>query len=641
MGRIIGLVIPIIFVISGTLWFVNTKVQPILPETIDASLVLITTIVSGTVSFLAGLNEIFDLVEKFQTHHNRQMLKMKFGQGPYDDATIEHSTRYYIRPKCSNIDPAQEKEIRHALVATREDLFDKVDQFLDHDKTQRHLLILADSGTGKTSFVLNYYAYNARKTKRKRHTIALVSLGMKNADERIKAVPDKYNTVIFLDALDEDVKAIEDHRSRIAKVMELCSDFKRVIITCRTQFFPSDEEIPIETGIMRLGAIRAGEKKQYEFWKLYLSPFDDNDVRTFINKRYPIRHLRTRKKALQIALQIPLLSARPMLLAHIPDIIASGTEITTTYQLYEIMVNAWYERESAWVDPKSLRQISKLLAVDIFTKREARGMERISKEELSTLAEKWEIDLSPWQVSGRSLLNRDSEGNFKFAHRSIMEFFISTSILKGTFPCWDIILTDQIKVFLIEALRIFYADTLLYSEEAYEELYVLQNFLLQNEITVQNSEKFPQEIQKLLELFTVLSYECINILKHCLDFYVRPKITAFEESGQLKPEFVDLLSSIINVESPNNIIEPLVRSTLHVNSLEASAILEEIQDFLADYSKGYVLGFLGFLLKQSESNIETIYRWSGHYNDILHIESGVAPEFNRFQIYIKPIDQIP
>src|SRR5215831_14908338 len=53
----------------------------------------------------------------------RRFLTKKLHQGPFDARTIEHATRYYIRPKCSNIDPGQEKEIRHALVATRENLF--------------------------------------------------------------------------------------------------------------------------------------------------------------------------------------------------------------------------------------------------------------------------------------------------------------------------------------------------------------------------------------------------------------------------------------------------------------------------------------------------------------------------------------
>ena len=126
-------------------------------------------------------------------------------------------------------------------------------------------MLLADSGTGKTSFVLNYYSHNARRPKRKRHNLALVPLGSNDADELIQNSVAPEDTVIFLDALDEDVKAIEDHHGRIIELMEMCRNFKRVIVTCRTQFFPKDEEIPVETGIARLGPARPERRVHMSF----------------------------------------------------------------------------------------------------------------------------------------------------------------------------------------------------------------------------------------------------------------------------------------------------------------------------------------------------------------------------------------
>jgi len=385
-------------------------------------------------------------------HKNRCLLKEKFGRGPYDRATIEQSARYYIKPKCSNIDPTQEKELRHALVATREDLFGKVDYFLDHDDSQRHLLVLADSGMGKTSFVLNYYTHNARRPQKKRHHLALVPLGVKDADELIAGVPDQEDTVIFLDAFDEDVKAVADYHSRIRTLMDKCRKYKRVIITCRTQFFPRDEEIPVETGIARIGPRRAGEKGTYEFWKLYLSPFDDRDVDQYLTNRYPIWFYHLRRKARKIAYKIPLLSIRPMLLAYIPDVVTSAKKIKHAFQLYEGMIEAWLERESSWCDKKVLREFSEQLALDIYLNREARGMERIPPLELSRLAKEWGVNLDQWKIRVRSLLNRDAEGNCKFAHRSIMEYLFVQRLVYGDKRCYGIVLTDQMKEFLIEIL---------------------------------------------------------------------------------------------------------------------------------------------------------------------------------------------
>jgi len=407
----------------------------------------------GIVGIIFGIAKLgVAIYPLWRDHQNRHYLDQKLSRGPYDKATIERSTRYYIRPKCTNIDPGQELELRHALIATREDLFDKIDQFLDHDNSHRHLLILADSGTGKTSFLLNYYVHNDHRPKRNRHKLAIVPLGQKNADGLVTKIPDQEDTAILLDALDEDIQAHTDHAGRIRELMDICGKFRRVIMTCRTQFFPKDEEIPVTTGIVRLGPLRAGEKSTYEFWKLYLAPFDDQEIEQYVKKRYPFWSYRQRRKAHAMIKTIPLLSVRPMLLAHIPDLIDSGMKIDSCYQLYNVMVDAWLERETAWANKDALKRVSELLAIDIYLNRESRGMERVPHEQLSKLAEKWNIELHPWQISSRSLLNRDAEGNYKFAHRSIMEFLFSQQLVYGAKECFDVLLTDQMKRFLIEML---------------------------------------------------------------------------------------------------------------------------------------------------------------------------------------------
>jgi hypothetical protein len=69
------------------------------------------------------------------------------------------------------------------------------------------------------------------------------------------------------------------------ELLDACKEFKNVLITCRTQFFPKDEEIPVETGIARVGPRAAGEKAFYEFYKLYLLPLNDGQVDLYLKKR--------------------------------------------------------------------------------------------------------------------------------------------------------------------------------------------------------------------------------------------------------------------------------------------------------------------------------------------------------------------
>gem|GEM_PF-2289439 len=409
-------------------------------------------LVIGTLAAIASaVFDFFGFRSYWQQRRTQRVLEKSFGSELYGPETIERSTRYYIPPNCSSVDPAQEAEMRQ-VVATEEKLFAAVDKHLAKDNPHRHLLLLADSGMGKTSFVLNYYARNQRLPKRKQQRLAVVPLGIPDADDYIARISDPQNTVIFLDAFDEDTKAIQDHRQRLLELMRACRNFRRVLITCRTQFFPRDEEIPRETGLARVGPRKAGEGATYEFWKLYLSPLDDDQVGEFLRQRYSFVRRGKRRRARELVKKIPLLSVRPMLLAYIPDLLESGAKFDYSFQLYEVLVEKWLERESHWVDPQALRQFSERLAVDLYANRQRRGAERIPRTELAVLAKTWNISLEDWQLSGRSLLNRDAEGNYKFAHRSIMEFLYVKRLTAGDRVCRGADLTDQMKAFLSEII---------------------------------------------------------------------------------------------------------------------------------------------------------------------------------------------
>mgnify|MGYP003667511705 CR=1 FL=1 len=346
------------------------------------------------------------------------------------------ASKDYLVPYCSNVDPSDREDLRNT-VAVRERVFDALVRELAADD-RKHILILADSGMGKTTLLLNLVA-----REEDRFRFALISLGKSGALEQLKRVPHKRDTVLLLDAFDEDPRAIEDASGRMEQVMNSVSEFKCVVMTCRTQFFPTDEEIPRCTGIRRVAARRAGVPVVYQWLTVYLQPFDRAQIDEYVSRSIPWVRRRQRQKARRIVSDIADLAARPMLTALIPSLAASEREAHGLWDLYVFMVDTWIQRESSWIAPDFLRKSSKSLSVELFITRADRGSDRISREDLIDLLRIECSDVEAWQLTSRSLLNRDADGCFKFAHRSILEFFFVLSFIEGDRRCLSVAWTDM------------------------------------------------------------------------------------------------------------------------------------------------------------------------------------------------------
>jgi hypothetical protein len=375
----------------------------------------------------------------------RRPLQPLIRQEKYQPQIVKQATLNYIEPGCQSLDPSGLEDFRK-VIAPRQAAFSTLDEILDAESDEKFTIVLADTGMGKTSLLLNYYSRHARRRKQE-FKIALVPLGQPRVTEQIQELRDQEQTAIFLDAFDEDTQAIKDHRGRLGDLLGIAGEFRNVVLTCRTQFFPRDDEIPRETGLLRTGVTRSGQDKEYTFRKLYLAPFSDRQVKQFIEGAYPFWNWRRRRKARQVISQIPDLTARPMLLAHVGDIIDSGKVLLTSAAVYGEMVSSWLARERHFVDPKVLLEFSEVLAADVYLNRAERGGEKLPRAEAEALAKGLGFNIAGWQIAGRSLLNRDREGNLKFAHRSFMEYLFISYFLKCPENVGRRLWTDQMKIF--------------------------------------------------------------------------------------------------------------------------------------------------------------------------------------------------
>jgi hypothetical protein len=366
---------------------------------------------------------------------------------------IERTIRYYVPPYTQSLDPAGGEESR-LIHSVKSPLFKTLDDVLSPEGDDRYHILLADSGMGKTSALINYYVRHQRRWRKKKFHIAIVPLGIPDADERIGAIQDRSNTVLFLDALDEDTLAMVDHVERLRLLLKATSDFQRVIITCRTQFFARDEEIPQGTGILKFGSRGGNESAEQVFYKIYLTPFTDEQIRKYLTKRYPIWRWQRRQRAFELVKKIPHLTARPMLLSRIDDLVDADQNAKYSFQLYEEMVSGWIKREKGFVNESDqLRNFSERLAANLYLNRGMRGAERVTRDEIESLAKEWDISIFPGNLSGRGLLNRDAEGNYKFAHRSIMEYLFVKHAITSKQNCFKVEWTDLMKRFLWEMVE--------------------------------------------------------------------------------------------------------------------------------------------------------------------------------------------
>lgn len=363
----------------------------------------------------------------------------------FSKSDVRDAITGYVWPDASSIDPSDEADLRN--VPVQGPLLDAILKATSAERERLHLILLADSGMGKTTFCINFYA-KFRKTRK----VAIVPLGRADAIEIIKAIPSAQETMLFLDALDEDAVAIRDKEARFAELMESAKSFQHVIVTCRSQFFLHDDDIPAGSRIIRLGPRKAGEVREYPMRRLYLAPFSPRQIEQYVKSHFPwykLTTFRARARARQMVASIPELSVRPMLLALVPDLVKDRTTKSELFELYEYMVDKWLQRESDWIDQATLLSISKSLAVRLYLQQQNGGMDRLTPEELAAIADLYGNDAESWKLTSRSLLNRDIDGYYKFAHRSILEYLFVSAALDGSEGCFRVRWTHLMTQLLI------------------------------------------------------------------------------------------------------------------------------------------------------------------------------------------------
>ncbi len=374
-------------------------------------------------------------------YRRRQQIRLSKDLHPFfSTADIKQATEFYVPTHFQSTPPSQHPELNHAHnVTARQKLlpFFLNRAFKPENDQQRFYIVLAGSGMGKTTFMLNLYlAYLRRKQLGKApFHIRLMPLGYPDLLKRIDGIKEQEKTILLLDGLDEDTQAIRNYKRRLERILNKVKDFRFVVFTCRTQFFPTHEEEPRETGVVRFGT-----KGGYQvFAKLYLSPFDRRDIQQYLRRRFGRWKKNHKSKALRIVERSPNLIVRPMLLGYIEDLLASDQgQYQYLSKLYETLIEKWIEREANRVEEErreqfaaELYRFSREVAINIYKQRRHRKGLFIGLKEIKKLGEQHQIRLDEIEMQSRSLLNRDVMDRYKFAHKSILEYFLAREAVEN------------------------------------------------------------------------------------------------------------------------------------------------------------------------------------------------------------------
>lgn len=290
-------------------------------------------------------------------------------------------------------------------------------------------LVLGGSGMGKSSFLVALLRrYVMRHPWLREFEIELVDLGHKDCISIINGIQDKASTILLLDALDENREASTNCESFMVKLESCIRVFPITVITCRTQFFPSYTEELNTASILGNGKY----KERLKYHHYYIRYFSDTDVRWYLLKKYPLNPFKLIRAWKAVSL-CNSLEHRPLLLSYIDDLLKEKTShLKNELDLYECLIELWIKREKESFEllgvedvVQQLKAFSRNLASKMYDDYYTKNDYYVTGDEANDILVNMNVKSDLVSFKSRSLVERDSDGNFKFAHRTFLEFFLA------------------------------------------------------------------------------------------------------------------------------------------------------------------------------------------------------------------------
>jgi len=385
----------------------------------------------------------------------------------------EFIPEHYIPSRCHN-EKGKNKGLLH----------DYVCEWLN-DSKRKLLAVLGDYGIGKTSFCYKFacdmtgYEYVPVVVELK----TVMAEGWREVIQRkvrSRAGDSTQSPLLILDGFDElsltfDKETVHKEIENLSKTTQ---EYKKVILTSRTQFFRSVEEEK-ETLVRKKSLGRGPRPLTYpRFEIIYVSLFDDEQIRQYLD--HCLGKAASEKfwnETVEEVFNVKDLARRPILIELIvndQDAVQNIAGKVTPGKVYRIVTERWQEREEQRLPqsivlehkeeriPKNIMLFMEELAYWMLTRKKARLHFKTLRDAINKYFDdetkemlRLSLDNLDYKIRTSSFLSRnEAEGYYAFGHLSFIEYFVARK-LSREIPedkAKEIKITDETALFVSELI---------------------------------------------------------------------------------------------------------------------------------------------------------------------------------------------
>jgi uncharacterized protein YjbI with pentapeptide repeats len=347
-----------------------------------------------------------------------------------------------------------------------------LDEFLANKK-QSFMTLLGDFGTGKSSFSLHDFIIQAKLYLMDKSQRIPLFISLKDYQGKLdletfitKEFYNKFGLPVslvafqnlalqgqflfFIDGFDEMV-SMSNKQETIENFKELTklsfenlqfmtlaedeSKTNKVFMTCRTHYFFTDTQ---EQNILRADKTvlyrNYATKTHYQVARINLKELNQEQIGEYVLKSIGDKEAATQLlNIIKDTYNLEELSSRPLLLDMIVKTVPElkDKEQINAIDLYREYTNIWIERDDwrSQMTPEGKREFMWELAIKMYQKG---GDFSLHYSNLNKPKEKFfkqklddSDDYYKYETTTCSFLHRDRSGNYKFIHKSFMEYFIA------------------------------------------------------------------------------------------------------------------------------------------------------------------------------------------------------------------------